>query len=540
LTFQYTFFKEILVLRRFLVFSIAFGWLAGCGGSSSTPTSPILPGERAGAPLSQPNSAKELPEPPVIKSVHGVAKLSLIVNLSGHTGFPQFVYNGFNETAPTIQVNPGDTIKINVNDSLPPAKADQADINLHFHGLGTSPHAPGDDVLGMLARPGQTLHYVVHVAKNQEPGLYWYHPHVHGQTNYHVGAGGMSGAIIVNGLERHFPRLAKMRQRMIIVRDTGNGEKAQRFDTMADMPGMSGMSGMSDAQSDRPQVINNEPCGPETGLVTSLNYVNQPDITIAAGEKQFFRVINAAGHKTLKLAVDGEKLTVVAIDGFALDSYPGTPPTLVESYAVVPPAGRVEFVVTGPRSRSAKFRTLCYDTGSGGDRDPELVLANLVPPSRSQNEQARVSAPLAVGEPLPRNVYTSPLPPVSAKRVVVFSEGNKRFLINGRVFSMQDPPLFVVHAGTMEQWRIVNVSPETHDFHIHQLHFLVKEIDGVKVTHPFWADSQIIPHRRASGKAGTLVLLMDFRDPVIKGTFLFHCHILDHEDRGMMAKIQAI
>ena len=123
----------------------------------------------------QPN-AEELPEPPVVKSVHDVAKVSFIVNLSGHTGFPQFTVNGLNETAPTIRVNPGDTIDITEADQLTPVPGDQNDINLHFHGLGTSPNAPGDDVLGMLARPGQRLHYLVHVAKNQEPGLYWYHP----------------------------------------------------------------------------------------------------------------------------------------------------------------------------------------------------------------------------------------------------------------------------------------------------------------------------------------------------------------------------
>lgn len=526
------------MLRRFLLFLTAFGWLAGCGGQSSTPTSQILPGQpRAGAPTapSQPSILRELPEPPEVKSVHGVAKVSLIVNLSGQTGYPQFIFNNMNQTAPTIRVNPGDTIKIDESDFLPPTNGDSHDINIHYHGLGTSPNAPGDDVLGMLARSGQHLHYVVYVARNQEPGLYWYHPHVHGQVNFQVGAGGMSGAIIVNGLERHFPKLAKMVQHVIIVRDTGSGKTSKESESM---PGMDdGMAGMERV---RPKVINNEPCGPEMGFTTSLNYISQPYITIAPGEKQFFRVINATGHKTLKLAVDGEKLTVVAIDGFALDSYPGTPPTLVEPYAIVPPAGRAEFVVTGPRSPSAKFRTLCYDTGPGGDRDPELVLANFKQPPHEQNEGPAISGPITAGEPLPRNVYTTPLPPASVKRVVRFSEDNKHFLINGRVFSMQAPPMFVIHAGTVEEWQIVNISPETHDFHIHQLHFAVKEIDGVKLAHPFWADSEIIPHRHSNGKPGTLVLLMDFRDPVIKGTFVFHCHILDHEDKGMMAKIQAI
>ena len=99
----------------------------------------------------------------------------------------------------------------------------QQDMNLHFHGLGVSPLRPGDDVLSVLAMPGQHLHYVVHVPKNQEPGLYWYHPHVHGVTSFQVGASGMSGALVVEGLTRHLPGLAKMRQRIIIVRATGNG-----------------------------------------------------------------------------------------------------------------------------------------------------------------------------------------------------------------------------------------------------------------------------------------------------------------------------
>ena len=71
----------------------------------------------------------------------------------------------------------------------------------------------------------------------------------------------------------------------------------------------------------------------------------------------------------------------------------------------------------------------------------------------------------------------------------------------------------------------------------------MESINGVKLAHPYWADSVIVPHRTVVGKkaiAGSAVFLMDFRDPIIKGEFLFHCHILDHEDQGMMAKMQAI
>jgi FtsP/CotA-like multicopper oxidase with cupredoxin domain len=402
--------------------------------------------------------------------------------------------------------------------------------------MGSSPKSPGDDVLGTLARPGESLHYVVRIPKNQEPGLYWYHPHVHGQTAFQVGSAGMSGAIIINGLEHHLPGLAKMRERLIVVRAIGIGATAKRHDD--DDMDMSGMGASRHGM--KPQTYNTEPCGSDLGFSTVLNDAYQPVITIRPGEKQFFRVINATSHKTLKLDV-GSRMELVAIDGFALDSWPGTPPTKMLRTIVIPPAARAEFVVTGPKGGYAAFKTLCYDTGIIGDRDPQLKLATLKAP-RHHGQQVRQTGdgPLTVGAPLPRNVYTTALPPIAAKRTVTFSEGPNRFFINGKAFTMSDPPMYVVHTGTVEEWRILNTSQEIHDFHIHQLHFLVKEINGVKLVHPYWADSVIIPHQRRDGSPGSLVLIMDFRDPTIKGTFLFHCHILDHEDFGMMAKIQAI
>jgi len=510
--------------------AVALAWLVACTGRGSGPANPLpqVPFVDVGA---RESLHSELPEPPVVRSVNGVAKLSLVATENYSTGQPTFAYKGVLHVIPTIVVKPGDSIDVKVSDQLPSEPPPRMppgpmtdmgnvdDMNLHFHGFGSSPKKPGDDVLTTLAEPGQTLHYVVHVPTNQEPGLYWYHPHVHGETSFQVGESGMSGAIVVEGLERHLPGLSKMKQRLIVVRATGIGDDAH------------------------PQNSNTSPCTTKDHLTVSLNDAVRPDITIAPGEKQFFRVLNATGHKTLRLSVEGEKLELVAIDGFALDTYPGTPPTEMKSTLIVPPASRAEFVVTGPASGHAKFRTLCYNTGPNGDPDPEILLANLKAP------QGRVRAalspePLAVGSPLPRNAYTTQLPPPATKRVVIFSENSKpEFFINGEAYSTKAKPMFVVHVGTVEEWHVVNVTEEVHDFHIHQLHFLVRKINGIPVAHPFWADSFIIPHRSASGRQGvpgSLDLLMDFRDPLIRGEFLFHCHILDHEDQGMMAKIEAI
>ncbi len=525
------------MIRRSIAFLVAFAWLAGCGGRASGPAiNPIPQGAVPQARVSSGVNVNELPEPPVVRAIDGVAKFSLIANINPATGLPSFQYRRLHGVAPTIDIEPGETFEITLHDELPPTAGMASYANLHFHGLTVSPRGDADNVLGLLAKPGQTLHYVVHVPANQEPGLYWYHMHVHGETSYQVGEGGMSGAIILEGLTRHIPELAKMKQRLIVVRATGIGQNVRFGDDDVDDDSME--------MPVKPQFSNTQPCTFKDGLTVTLNGAVHPVITIAPGEKQFFRVVNATGHKTLRLNVAGEKVQVVAIDGYALDTYPGTPPTLTEDSVVIPPAGRAEFVVTGPASGRAKFQTLCYNTGPNGDPDPYLWLGDLVAPKKRGDGGDFSNRPLSVGEPLPPNAYTTKLPAPSARRLVVFSENNKpHFFINGKSFNVNSPPMFVVHAGTIEEWHVVNVTYEIHDFHIHQIHFLIESINGVKQAHPHWADTVIVPHRRGIGNGsipGSVVLLLDFRDPVIKGEFVFHCHILDHEDQGMMAKIQVI
>jgi FtsP/CotA-like multicopper oxidase with cupredoxin domain len=538
--------------RRLLIFVIVCAFAAGCRGASG-PTGALPPGPGTlsqplpGTKLSPDTNVNELPEPPVVKAVNGVATVSLIADVNPATGLPSFEYEGLHGVAPTIEVKPGERFVVDLTDDLPASGGLSSDMNLHFHGMGSAPRKPGDDVLGVLAKPGQELHYEVDVPITQEPGLYWYHPHVHLETSYQVGEGGMSGAIIVLGIEKHLPRLAKMKQRLIIVRATGIGVNARPHDDAGavgdsddDMPGMGAMP----LATVRPLNSNRTPCLFYDGLNVALNGAYEPVITIAPGEKQFFRVVNATGHKTLKLSVEGENVQLVAVDGFALDSYPGTPPTESMPYIIVPPAARAEFIVTGPASGHGRFRTLCYNSGPDGDADPPWFLAYLKAPKHKTTGGDFSSQPLTVGSPLPQNEYTTKLPPPAAKRVVVFSENGKpQFFINGQRYSMKSKPMYVVHVGTVEEWHVVNVTQEVHDFHIHQIHFLVQKINGVPVPHPYWADSVVLPHRYPVGiksVPGTLDLLMDFRSPIIKGEFLFHCHILDHEDQGMMAKIEAI
>ena len=103
---------------------------------------------------------------------------------------------------------------------------------------------------------------------------------------------------------------------------------------------------------------------------------------------------------------------------------------------------------------------------------------------------------------------------------------------------MDDPPAIVTNTGSVEDWTVENRAGEAHTFHIHQVHFLVMAINGVPVPNPYLADTITIPNWSGSGPYPKVTLRMDFRDPNIAGTFVYHCHILDHEDGGMMSKIQ--
>ena len=247
------------------------------------------------------------------------------------------------------------------------------------------------------------------------------------------------------------------------------------------------MGGESDAMPVmRPNDVdtNTNPCGADPGLTVTVNGVVSPSIKIAAGESQFFRVVNATGHKNMDLAVDGASLELVAIDGVALDAYPGTAATQIVPDFVLPPAARAEFVVTGTGAPTA-FHTKCYNSGPTGDPDPDTLLATLKPGPGTSHRAGIAALPhLRVGTPLPVNPLSSSFPPSAAFRTVVLNEDANAMYINGSPYNPSAPPLFTVRTGTIEEWQVVNITEEVHDFHMHQVHFFVQSINGVGVAHP--------------------------------------------------------
>jgi suppressor of ftsI len=462
-----------------------------------------------------------VPTPPLpeVRSENHLIALTLHAAVNSE-GRDSFAYNGKN-IAPVIRVFPGDTLKIDYENDLPIHSMESCAIspcknmtNLHFHGLEVSPQSPQDNVIDMTAMPGDTLHYAVKIPADHPPGLYWYHTHPHGESHRQA-LDGMSGAIVIEGMERYVPEVRNLREQVLVVRGTS-------------------IEHASDAAAQLRRV-NAEPpsCGSgseKTERVFTVNGEIRPTIGINPRERQFWRIVNASADQYLDLQVDNQKLEIVALDGMPLAYHDLKNPTKAVEHALVPPAGRLEAIVTGPdASAHASFRTLCVNTGPLGDPNPAMVLADLragasAPPKPQMNKH---KFPPPEYQSIDLSTYESSEPDFT----VVFTEDENGFYINDKKYEPNAAPMTRARVGTFQHWRILNSSAELHPMHIHQTHFLVFAQDGKPLENPVWLDTVNVP----VGK--TVDVVMDFTNPVIKGMSLFHCHLLNHEDKGMMAKI---
>jgi suppressor of ftsI len=442
---------------------------------------------------------------------------------AGHNAFS---YDG-KTVPPVIRVSPGGVIKVHYVNNLPMKSNEECATslcanmtNLHFHGLHVSPISPQDDVLSMMSMPGEALDYRVEIPADAPPGLYWYHTHPHGESA-RQDLDGMSGAIVIEGIDRYYPELRRMRERVIILRD----ENIEHRDK----------AGIE--RIERQLQIPLRPCGTATEQkverLFTANGKIRPRIPINPGERQFWRIVNASPDRYADLQLGNQQLEIVALDGMPLNYHERQRGVRKVDHILVAPAGRVEAIVTGPRSGSSTtLATRCVDTGPDGDENPGMVIADVGP--------AQVNSPLhTIPAAAEAAVYKEP----SAEKIraletsapdytVTFTEDKNGFYINGHKFAMDDAPMLRVKVGSMEHWRIVNATNELHPFHIHQVHFLAYAENGVSSSSPEWLDTVNVPYGN-----GTVDLIMDFTDPIIKGMSLFHCHLLTHEDKGMMAKI---
>jgi FtsP/CotA-like multicopper oxidase with cupredoxin domain len=481
-------------------------------------------------------------DPVVLQSQGGVLTVTMSFNtVTDSQGLVRYCYvTNSGLEAPTLVVNPGDQLIIHFTNNLPVPAGLTPNVNpcdgmmgpnvtnIHFHGTDISPTCGQDEVLRTLVNPGQSFDYNVTIPADEPPGLYWYHPHPHGISEGQVQGGG-TGALIIQGIQNVYPALAGMPERTLIIRD-----------------------------QNLPSSEANDSSIPAWDL--SLNYVpvTYPSYTPAViqtvpSERELWRVVNSAADTILDLqyVVNGtaQPMQVYSIDGYPLSSGSATAMTTVQ----LGPGARAEVVVTTPNvGDTAQLITQYQNTGPDGDYDPMRPIANVVS-STSATPPAQVPAQTA--GTVNRSLFTSltGLTPV-ANRNLYFSEvlenpadpnSPTNFYITEKghtptLFYMGQPPNIVVHAGTVEDWTVENQAGEDHVFHIHQLHFQVMAVDGVAVNDPSLHDTYNIPFWSGSGAYHSITVRMDFSDPNLVGTFVYHCHILEHEDAGMMGEIQVL
>ncbi len=559
-----------------------WGCVAAC--LIAAPRAAFAQGGGAEACPQRPAAGSLVEEPAEVRSEGGVLRVELryrsAIGADGRVRYC-YLYEGRGE-APTLRVKPGDRVILRLKNEVSqtdkprphahsPAAAcaggsmgDGALTNLHFHGLTLAPVCHADDVLHTMIEAGSAaFEYRFRIPEDEPPGLYWYHPHIHGMTNVQV-LGGASGAIIVEGIERANPLVAGLAERVIIIRDQElvNPDAAPvQTDSMP--PPMV----MRDAEGD---ILNTGTGGGKPAKDLSINFVPVPFpnyvpavVKIRPAEKQLWRVLNASAitYLDLQMLVDNkpQMMGVVSLDGVPINSNGKTKDgkagnrIVWQSHVLMPPAGRVEVIVKGPAEvAKASLVTRTIDTGPAGENDPTRPLAAIVAEANAPEPRARLALTPA---PLPRTgaIWLGDMQPVRTRKLY-FSENphdpkdpksrtDFYVTVEGQEPKLFDPndiaPNIVVRQGDVEDWIIENRTQELHAFHIHQIHFMLVEWNGVPLDEPFLRDTINVAYWDGkSGQYPSVKLRMDFRDPNVVGTFVYHCHLLEHEDGGMMGVIR--
>ena len=405
------------------------------------------------------------------------------------------VYNG-SYLPPLLRVQPGDHVGlVLVNDGLMPT-------NIHYHGFQVTPLGRGDNVF-LMVEPGAQLQYDFDIPADHPPGLYWYHPHFHPDVNPQI-VSGLSGGIIIGDILAPFPELAGIPERVLLLKDMRfkKGEPIQDPD----------------------------PDGPTKRTVNGLF---KPRMTIAPGELQFWRIGNIGANIYYKLRLEHHQFAIIAQDGNLKNQIVTTKELLI------PPAARYEVLVRGAKKGTYKLHAKKFKTGPAGDAQPAQVIATL----KSTGPKVTNQVPLPSNFPSPpdlRNVA------IDAQRPFVFADKSttpdEQFTINDQYYD-HDRIDTRVPLGNVEEWTITNSSRELHVFHIHQTDFQVTEINGEAQPFTGYQDTVSLPY--ATKKKGQLVpgevkIRIPFTNPLMVGKFVYHCHIVQHADQGMMANIEVV
>jgi len=444
----------------------------------------LLVGPVAAAPPPFANPPELVSAGGVLTGTFTIAPVTLTV--AGKTvDFPG-LYNGL-YMPPLLRVQPGDNIRLTlVNNGPNPT-------NVHYHGVRVTPLGNSDNVF-LNIPTATTFNYDVPIPATHPSGLYWYHPHFHPLVNEEI-ASGLSGGMIVGDILAPFPELAGIPERVMLLKDL-----KVRKGQLVDDPDPSGAT------------------------LRTINGIYKPRIDMQPGQMEFWRIANIGANIYYELKLGGRPFYVIAQDGNLQNQ--ATPTKVLP----LPPGKRLEVLVYGPPKGKHKLHAMAFNTGPAGDQYPAQLMATVV----SKGPQVD-RLPIPSTFPPVTDLRQSP---IAQTRTVPFADAGDGFTINGKAYD-ENTVDTLVNLGDVEEWTIQNTSKELHVFHIHQLDFQVTEINGVPQSFVGLQDTVSLPFRTKAGP-GTVKVILPFTDPVIVGEFVYHCHIVQHADQGMMANIMVV
>jgi len=471
------------------------GGMAGMmhGAAASTALAPVQ-AIAAGAPLAELKKLVNTSiQPGQFRATLRAAPVSAAVMQDGtHTVF--WAYND-SLPGPLIEVMEGDTVEIEFINDLPQPST------IHWHGLPVPAEQDGNPHDAVPAGGRRWYRFTL---PPDCAGTYWYHPHPHELTAEQVFRG-LAGLFIVRA--KNDP-LKDIPERHLVFSDL----KLAADGSIA------------------PNDMNDEMNGRE-GQFALVNAQRQPLLNFAAGGRERWRIWNANSARYLKLKLPGARFTLVGTDGGLLQK---PVPGLTE--LVMAAAERIEVIVDAPQGAArVGLVTEPVERGKMGMVPQEHAITLLeVDFSAVKPDQ------LAALPQLPQALRRiEPLGTVQAKKRVVFSESmsmaggvhSMKFLVNGKSFDMKRVD-FTSKINEVELWEIANESDMDHPFHIHGIQFQVieRERDGKVIPEPLLAWRDMV--NTQSGETVRIKLVQRH-----KGLRMFHCHILEHENAGMMGQV---
>ena len=480
---------------------IATGGLAAC-------TRTRAPSSRAAAGSS--GSPPDFMQPDELISSNGRLDVTLVAAAAtvpySTGGRWALTYNG-TTPGPTLRVRPGDVLTVTLDNRL------DAPTNLHTHGLHVSPEGDSDNVFVMVDS-GRQHTYRYEIPADHPSGTFWYHPHHHGTVAPQVFAG-LAGTIIVEDAVDELAELAASTARLLVLADPNIGDTA----AVVDVSMMERMTGRE-------------------GDVIVVNGLPQPRIRTQGGILEHWRIVNTSPSRYYALQLDGLPLHLIATDGGRLDA-----PHAVDEIVLVP-GERAEVLIPVSVAGSYVLTTRSVDRGGMGMGGMGGGMGRGHAAGRAEGATTIVASLDVEGPSAPAPALPSALrdqgellDEVSRTRDVTLSMnmgmggtgGDGQFLIDGRSFDENRVDV-TARLGTTEDWVIHNTSPMDHPFHLHVWPFRVIERSDAQAVSPGWKDTVNVP-------AGESVRVrIPFRD--VPGKAVYHCHILDHEDLGMMGVIE--